>query len=128
MPDEVYALADRVRGRAGGWLSIAIVAPGRPWDAMADPISGMDTIRADLDRACTDLAWITNPGVCRSLQAKLDAAARALERGESEAARGPLASFLQELDAQHGAGPGKPVSDNAYWLLKINAEYLIERL
>ncbi|HEX7118663.1 MAG TPA: hypothetical protein VF212_07750 [Longimicrobiales bacterium] len=78
-----------------------------------------------VDRACTDLAWITNSGVCRSLQAKLDAAARALERGQPGAARGPLASFLQELDAQHGTGPGKHVSDNAYWLLKINVEYVL---
>ncbi|HEX6940536.1 MAG TPA: hypothetical protein VF158_14060 [Longimicrobiales bacterium] len=77
-----------------------------------------------VERACTDLGWITNPGVCRSLEAKLEAAARALERGQMEAARGQLGSFLQELEAQHGPEPGKHVSDNAYWLLKINAEYV----
>jgi len=33
---------------------------------------------------------------------------------------------LSELEAQHGVG--RPVTDNAYWLLKVNAEFVLGRL
>ncbi|MFS8638569.1 MAG: hypothetical protein FWJ74_10805, partial [Gemmatimonadota bacterium] len=79
-------------------------------------------------RACGELGWITNAGVCRSLEAKLEAAERSLERGNTNSARGQLGAFLQELEAQHGPQPGKHVSDNAYWLLKINVEYVLSRM
>ena len=104
-------------------------------------------------QACT-LGWITNRGVCHSLAKKLDHAARALARGRPDEAKRRLKSFLRELAAQHRARPdeqeeeeeeehegqhhereaepererGKHVTDNAFWLLKINAEYLLSRL
>ena len=40
--------------------------------------------------------------------------------------KGSLRAFLAELDARHG--PGMPVSDNAYWLLKVNGEYLLAHM
>lgn len=128
VPAEVYALADQVRGRTGGWLSLAVVAPGRSPDALADPRAGIVAVKGDLARVCSDRVWIANVGICRSLEAKLDAASRSLERGDTASARGQLQSFLRELEAQHGAQPGKHVSDNAYWLLKTNAEYVLSRL
>jgi hypothetical protein len=87
---------------------------------LADRLRGLGT------RACS-LAWITNAGVCRSLQAKLDAAAASLRRGDAQSATGQLQAFLAELEAQHGRQPGKHVTDNAYWLLKVNAQYLQTR-
>jgi len=47
-------------------------------------------------------------------------------RQEAQSARQALTSFLQELDNQHG--PGKPVNDNAFWLLKLNAGYLLAHM
>lgn len=81
-----------------------------------------------LDRACGELGWISNAGVCRSLRVKLEQAGRAIERGRTDAARGQLESFLAELDARHGEPPGKHVNDDAYWLLRTNAAFLLERL
>lgn len=75
-----------------------------------------------------NLDWITSAGVCHSLQAKLDQARASLSRGQIQSAKGQLSAFLHELDAQHGAEPGKHVTDNGYWLLKINAQYALNRL
>ena len=80
-----------------------------------------------LDAACQN-DWITQPGVCHSLQVKLDNASAALARGDPGAATGQLRAFLNELEAQHGPEPGKHVTDNGYWLLKINVEHLLSRL
>jgi hypothetical protein len=77
-------------------------------------------------QACS-LEWVTNEGVCRSLQAKTDAAARSIER-DADAARRQISAFIAELDAQHGPEPGKHVNDNAYWLLRINAEYILAQM
>lgn len=70
-------------------------------------------LRGDLDQVCGPLHWITDGAVCGSLHAKL-ATSTPDWRG-----------FLDDLEAQHGAG--KPVNDNAYWLLKVNATYLLAR-
>lgn len=96
--------------------------------AYAPQEMNLELLSALLGRSCYDVGWITNQGVCRSLEAKLDAAVRALGRGQADAARGQLRSFLEELDAQHGPRPGKHVGDNAYWLLKINVEYVAGRM
>ncbi len=86
-----------------------------------------ERLRAFLSRACA-LGWISNAGVCNSLQVKLDQAARSLERGNGTEARRQLGAFLEELEAQHGPEPGKHVNNSAYWLLKINVEYLLGRM
>jgi hypothetical protein len=36
-----------------------------------------------------------------------------------------LRTFLDALDEAHG--PGKSVSDNAYWMLRIDANVLLNR-
>jgi len=77
---------------------------------------------------CGELAWITSGGICPSLQVKLDLARQSLGQGRQDSAKGQLEAFLDELDAQHGPEPGKHVTDNAYWLLKVNAEFLLSRL
>ncbi len=102
-----------------------------------------ERLRTFLSRTCA-LGWISNAGLCHRLQEKLDHAAQALERRNgSEEARRQLGAFLEELEDQHGPEPGrhadegrepearhdpepgKPVNAGAYWLLKINVEYLL---
>jgi hypothetical protein len=72
------------------------------------------------------LGWIKDPGVVTSLNQKLANARKALDRlfGGKKAARGILGAFVNELDALRG----KQVDDNAYFLLRVNAEYLIVRM
>ena len=89
--------------------------------ALLARLSGLDA------RLCA-LNWITNAGVCHSLQVRLDQATASLSRNDTQSAKSQLSTFLSELDAQHGPEPGKHVTDNAYWLLKINVEFLLSRL
>ena len=83
-------------------------------------------IRADLQQVCGALRWIADGAVCGPLQATLARAAAAAQRGDRSAATDALRGFVDALDAQHG--PGKPVNDNAYWLLKVNAKYLLAHM
>jgi hypothetical protein len=78
---------------------------------------------AQRDEACL-LHWVDLNGICNSLDAKLDAAVRALTRGDMTAARGELDAFLNELEAQRG----QHLTEAAYFLLRINADYLRARL
>jgi len=80
------------------------------------------------DRSCSTLRWITSQGVCNSLRVRLDRVAASVAADRREAAAGELRAFVQELEAQHGPRPGKHVGDHAYWLLRVNAEYLLGRL
>ena len=73
-----------------------------------------------LASSCTTLGWITNPGICNSLQVKLNAAQANLASGNQTAAGNELQAFANELDALNV----KFISPEAYWMLKINAEAL----
>lgn len=86
----------------------------------------LSVLGADLQQACGALRWITGGAVCGRLRSELEEATRALQRGDAQAAKGSLRVVLAELEAQHA--PGKPVNDNAYWLLKVNGEYLLARM
>jgi len=82
---------------------------------------------AKLKDQAAKLGWIKDPGIVTSLNQKLANARKALGRlfGGKKAARGILGAFVNELDALKG----KPhLDDNAYYLLRANAEYLIVRL
>jgi len=87
---------------------------------------GLSVVQSDLQRVCGSLRWITDGAVCGSLRSKLKQATQALQRSDSKDVKGSLRAFLAELDARHG--PGMPVSDNAYWLLKVNGEYLLAHM
>lgn len=86
----------------------------------------LDLVRADLARVCGALRWIPDGTVCGPLQATLARAVAAAQRGDRSAARDALRGFVDALESQHG--PGKPVNDNAYWLLKVNVEYLLKQM
>lgn len=74
-----------------------------------------------LKDSCPTFGWITKPGIVNSLNVKLHAAIKNLEKGKTKTAINELEAFIHELDAQKGKG----IDDNAYALLKPNAEYLI---
>lgn len=131
VPDTVVYLlksVQRIASNSIGGRHVHTLVPARSPAALDNPTSGLSLIRTDLDQVCGELGWITHTGICRSLEANLEAAARSLERGNTQSARGQLEAFLHELDAQHGPQPGKHVSDNAYWLLKLNAEHVLNRM
>ena len=83
-------------------------------------------VRQLLGTACGVVHWIPDAGSCRQLVADLQGVALAQQRGATGDAKTGWRSFLNDLDAQHG--PGKPVSDNAYWLLRVNANYMASQL
>jgi hypothetical protein len=76
-----------------------------------------------LGRVCGELGWIGDASACQSLRARLAEAGQAAQQGRLEGGGG-LPGFLSELEAAHG--PEKSISDDAYWLLKVNAEYLLK--
>jgi hypothetical protein len=96
-----------------------------PVPTAATPSSLTTRLRRLLGRACDELGWITQQGVCRSLDVKLGRAQEAFAAGQSTTGRNELTAFLTELDSQHGAEPGKHVNDAAYALLAANARYLL---
>jgi hypothetical protein len=99
-------------------ISVTVAPTVRPEDIR------VETVRSDLQQACGPLRWIADLTVCGRLRSIVEDAASALQRRDSQSAKQELASFLQELENQHGAG--KPVNENAYWLLRINGQYLLE--
>lgn len=111
--------ADAFRGQTIGVVAVPV-----------DPspvalIHRLDTLGG---RACGELGWIPSEEVCRMLRAKLAGAAASLAAGQTQAAAAQLTAYLHALDAQRGTEPGKHVSDSAYWLLKVNAEYVLAKL
>jgi hypothetical protein len=81
----------------------------------------------------TRQGWITNPGVERSLDAKLDAAMKSIQSGNTKAASNILGAFVREIEAQgcesyDDCPKGKHLTPEAYALLKYNAQYLMDNL
>ncbi|HVO33934.1 MAG TPA: hypothetical protein VMT21_00135 [Gemmatimonadales bacterium] len=94
-----------------------------------------------LIRQSCSLGWIRSREVCRALGGKLQEAARDLADGRAREASKDLREFVQQLrewhpwegERQHeerGIRGGRPeqVNDAAYWLLRVNAEYILARL
>lgn len=79
--------------------------------------------RSDLQRMC-HLGWVKNPGICRSLEAKLNAAQGALDRGQTETAINVLEAFLHEVEAQRG----KHIAQQGADMLAASARYVIDDL
>lgn len=69
-----------------------------------------------------DSTWLN----VRQSEGKLGRARQAVAKGDAGSARRELTSLVAQLDNQHGRN--QPVGDNAYWLLKVNAEFILGRL
>jgi len=93
--------------------------PPKPFDAGVFT----DSLYSFTRQAC-DLGWVTNKGICRSLQAKLDNVQRQLKAGKTKTAANGIQSFLNEVEAQKG----KHLTSEGYGLLYFNAEYLLKGL
>lgn len=115
-PPEVVELVNdlMVRPDAGTGRGVLTLVPS--WLTAGSWIA---LILGDLDESC-ELGWIDDSGVCGGLRSQLE---RARAAARTETIREHLLSFLAELEAEHGSEPGKHVNDNAYWLLKTNAEF-----
>lgn len=107
---------------SGVTVGVVPVPPG------ASPASLTARLHLLLGRSCGDLGWISQAGVCHSLDVKLTHAEEALASGQTADVRETLTAFVAELDAQHGAEPGKHVNDGAHALLAANAAYILSRL
>ena len=78
----------------------------------------------DLQETCGELRWITDGAVCGRFRSTLEPVSG--RQADPEASRTALRTARGELEAQHGSA--KPVNDNAYWLLRVNAEYLLAHM
>lgn len=87
------------------------------------PEEFLNTLINYQNQSC-ELGWISNPGICRSLQANLDNVKRQLEQGRTQTAINNLQAFLNEVEAIRD----QQLSPEAYALLKFNGEYLLEKL
>ena len=83
------------------------VEPAPPGATPASLTTRLEGLTA---QSCT-LGWITQSSLCTTL------------RGHLTAQPARLPSFQSDLTAGHTAGG--PVTDNAYWLLKVNADYIL---
>ena len=77
--------------------------------------------------------WIEDAQIKRSLQAKLDAAKKKYQSGNTKAGANILKAFINEVEAQgcqsnDKCPKGKSLSPEAYALLKYNAQSLIDTL
>lgn len=111
-----------------------------PFPTDLSPGNLLARLRALSDSACS-LGWIQGRGTCRELGAHLDQASRELQRGRREEARAHLREFVRDVRERSGRGPGEAergdderedrgaaVNSSAYWLLTVNAEYLLTQL
>ncbi len=118
--DEDFAIEREVRRKL--MLVRTTIGPTAP-PAVFVPLDFLKTIQGYKEEAVKQ-GWITNAGVANSLDVKLNAAQRALTRGETTTAKNTLHALLNEVDAQ----TGKKLAPEAVALLKFNTEFLLSRL
>jgi len=87
-------------------------------------LGGLINRLISLKDSMPSFGWVTNQGIITSLNVKLSAANESIAKGHNKAAVNQLNAFINELDAQKG----KQVNENAWALLKANAEFLISKL
>jgi len=103
-------------------VSGTTIVPANPPDPF-DSGTFTDSLRSYTTQAC-ELEWITNQGICKSLQSKLDNVKKQLERGNTNTAGNVLEAFINEVEAQKG----RHLTSEGYGLLYYNAAYLKEQL
>lgn len=110
---------------------VKVVGPGEvPKDFNA--LTFVDSI-IKMKHEAADLGWITNDGIVKSLDAKLDSAKKAIQGGNMTTAKNVLEAFIKEVEAQgcesyDSCNKGKHIKPEAWALLKFNAEYLLSKL
>lgn len=121
---EVEILRDSLTSKVANsrGVSLKTIGPRKIPDGITNKAL-LDSLRSYQNFSC-DTTWITNQGICRSLEAKLDNVKRQLDRGNRNAAKGSLEAFLNEVEAQKD----QQLSSEAYALLSFNGQYLLEQL
>jgi hypothetical protein len=105
-----------------GARRIRVVGVG-PRASTLDPDQRLAWLGAALSERCR-LGYVTKPGLCNSLTAKIAAAQNSITRGNGNAALGQLGAFKAEVAAQRGKG----VDETTYWLLSALADIVIAGL
>ncbi|TYP93368.1 hypothetical protein LX73_1070 [Fodinibius salinus] len=95
----------------------------RVWSENVDMGVFLDSLNSYLVFSC-DTTWVTNKGICRSLQAKLDNVDKQLSKDKTKQAINGLNAFLNEVRAQQG----KHITSEGYALLWFNGLELLEQL
>lgn len=93
--------------------------PPDPFDASAFT----DSLHSYTSQAC-ELEWITNEGICYSLEKKLDNVKWQLDRGNTKSAGNNVQAFLKEVEAVRR----NHLTSEGYGLLWLNGQYLLEKL
>nr|PZN59721.1 MAG: hypothetical protein DIU58_17475 [Sphaerobacter thermophilus] len=96
-----------------------------PFPSDLTPPALLRRIQGLLGESCS-LGWVAS-GTCPSLAALLQQASTALGVDDIATAIARLDAFVAELESGHQTGSGA-VNAAAYWLLRINAEFIRERL
>jgi hypothetical protein len=86
-------------------------------------VTDLDGLIAALDRVC-ELGWVNKPGICKSLQVKLDQAKTSIGQGQMNTAANQLEAFMHEVNAQNGKALSQPAHDG----LLADVLYVIRRL
>ena len=86
----------------------------------------LDIVQSQTSTVCTDPLWIDDSPLCTELIDSLDAADTRLASGDNTGARTALEGVLAILDAQRE--PTGPIEDNAYWLLRLNTEHVLDSI
>ena len=95
-------------------------------EASTSPVVLIDRL-ISLKHQAAQLGWIYGPGadgLLNSLDVKLEAAKKSILGNKNKAASNQLKAFVTEVEALHH----KKIDDNAYYLLKVNAEFVISGL
>jgi hypothetical protein len=100
-------------------LTIGPTAP----PANFQPIPFLQIIQSYKERSVQQ-GWIADSGVAISLDAKLNAAQRALQNGDSGTAKNVLNALINEVQAQ----ANKHLTPEAVALLQFNSQYLVSQL
>jgi hypothetical protein len=105
--------------------SVPVKAVGVEPIATGATLASLTNRLTTLTNESCNLAWISSGAVCASLSSKLQQAHQAFSQRNNKRGRNQLQSFLSELSAQHDAQSSLPVKNNAFWLLKVNAEFVL---
>jgi hypothetical protein len=101
---------------SGMTVGVTAIAPG------TTPLNLVTRLRRLVDFSCGAPQWITSPTTCNTMRSYLDQATTYLQANAKKEARREIDRFNQQLTARRG------VSDNAYWLLRGNVDYLLRQL
>jgi hypothetical protein len=86
----------------------------------------LDLLQSQLVDVCDDPLWIDDSPLCTELTDSLDATESRLGSSDNAGARAALEGVLTILGAERE--PSGPIEDNAYWLLHLNAAYILSTI